>query len=184
MEIKGSILESRLQFVKDRFGEQAVEAVISALPPSDQATLRKPLNGAGWYHFQTGQKLDDAIVRVIGKGDASLFEEMGAASAQLSLGGTQKFYLDLGNPQGFMLRAPLIYHVYYDKGWRDYKPTGPTTGMMTTYDAETYSAADCMTVMGWYKQALRMCGAKDVDISEETCRARGGDYCRYLVSWR
>jgi hypothetical protein len=184
MEIKGSILESRLQFVKDRFGEQAVEDVISALPPSDQATLRKPINGAGWYHFQTGRKLDDAIVRVIGKGDASLFEEMGAASAQLSLSGTQKFYLDLGNPQGFMLRAPLIYHVYYDKGWRDYKPTGPTTGMMTTYDAETYSAADCMTVMGWYKQALRMCGAKDVDISEETCRARGGDYCRYLVSWR
>jgi hypothetical protein len=184
MEIKGSILESRLQFVKDRFGEQAVEDVISALPPSDQATLRKPLNGAGWYHFQTGQKLDDAIVQVIGKGDASLFEEMGAASAQLSLSGTQKFYLDLGNPQGFMLRAPLIYHVYYDKGWRDYKPTGPSTGMMTTYDAETYSAADCMTVMGWYKQALRMCGAKDVDISEETCRARGGDYCRYLVSWR
>ena len=183
MEIKGSILESRLQFVKDRFGEQAVEDVISALPPSDQATLRKPLNGAGWYHFQTGQKLDDAIVQVIGKGDASLFEEIGAASAQLSLSGTQKFYLDLGNPQGFMLRAPLIYHVYYDKGWRDYKPTGPTTGMMTTYDADTYSAADCMTVMGWYKQALRMCGAKDVDIVEETCRARGGDYCRYLVRW-
>ena len=183
MEIKGSILESRLQFVKDRFGEQAVEDVISALPPSDQATLRKPLNGAGWYHFQTGHKLDDAIVQVIGKGDASLFEEMGAASAQLSLSGTQKFYLDLGNPQGFMLRAPLIYHVYYDKGWRDYKPTGPTTGMMTTYDADTYSAADCMTVMGWYKQALRMCGAKDVDIVEETCRARGGDYCRYLVRW-
>ena len=184
MEIKGSILESRLQFVKERFGEQAVERVISSLPATDQSTLRNPINKDGWYHFQLAQNLDDAIVQVIGKGDARLFEEMGAASAQQNLSGTQKFYLDLGNPQGFMLRAPLIYHVYYDKGWRDYKPTGPTTGVMTTYEAETYSAADCMTVMGWYKQALKMCGANDAVIVEETCRARGGDCCRYLVSWR
>ncbi|MEK6408370.1 MAG: TIGR02265 family protein [Acidobacteriota bacterium] len=183
MEIKGSILESRLHFVRDRFGPKAVEDVLSALPASDQATLRKPLNSAGWYHFQTGQHLDEAIVQVIGRGDTRLFEDMGAASAQQNLSGIQKFYLDPGNPQGFMLRAPLIYHVYYDKGWRDYKPTGPATGVMT-YEAETYSAADCMTVMGWYKQALKMCGAKDVDIVEETCRARGGEYCRYLVSWR
>ena len=88
-----------------------------------------------------------------------------------------------GNPQGFMLRAPLIYHVYYDKGWRDYKPTGPTSGVMTTYEAETYSAADCMTVMGWYKQALKMCGARSVDMVEDACRARGGDCCRYVVNW-
>jgi len=183
MEIKGSILESRLQFVKERFGVKAVEDVLSALPASDQAILRKPLNSAGWYHFQTGQRLDDAIVQVIGKGDARLFEEMGAASAQQNLTGIQKFYLDPGNPQGFMLRAPLIYHVYYDKGWRDYKATGPTSGEMTTYEAETYSAADCMTVMGWYKQALKMCGARNVDMVEDTCRARGDDCCRYLVNW-
>jgi len=184
MEIKGQIIESRLQFVKDHFGEKAVEDVLSALPSADQSILRKPLNSAGWYHFQTGQRLDEAIVKVIGKGDARLFEEMGAASAQQNLSGIQKFYLDPGNPQGFMLRAPLIYHVYYDKGWRDYKPTSPTSGVMTTYEAETYSTADCMTVMGWYKQALKMCGAKDVQIVEETCRARGGECCRYLVNWR
>ena len=183
MEIKGSILESRLQFVAERFGPKAVDDVLSALPSSDQSILRRPLNGAGWYHFQTGQHLDDAIVKVIGKGDARLFEEMGAASAKQNLSGIQKFYLDPGNPQGFMLRAPLIYHVYYDKGWRDYKPTGPTSGVMTTYEAETYSAADCMTVMGWYKQALKMCGARKVDMVEDTCRARGDDFCRYLVNW-
>src|SRR5262249_26432103 len=105
MEIKGAILESRLQFVKDRFGENAVQDVLKALPAHDQFILRKPLNSSGWYNFETGQHLDDAIVQVIGKGDAQMFEEMGAASAQQNLTGIQKFYLDPGNPQGFMLRA-------------------------------------------------------------------------------
>jgi uncharacterized protein (TIGR02265 family) len=183
MEIKGAILESRMQFVRDRFGADALEGVLGALSNSDQGVLRKPINPSGWYNFQICQRLDDAIVQVIGKGDARLFEEMGAASAQQNLNGVQKFYLDPGNPQGFMLRAPLIYNVYYDKGWRDYKATGPTSGIMTTFEAETYSAADCMTVMGWYKQALKMCGARAVEIVEETCRSRGGDCCRYVLSW-
>ena len=183
MEIKGAILKTRLQFVKDRFGAKAVEDVLATLPGSAQAILREPLDSSGWYNFQTGRHLDDAIVSVIGRGDAALFEDLGAASARENLSGIQKFYLDPGNPQGFMLRAPLIYHVYYDKGWRDYKATGPVSGVMTTYQADTYSAADCMTVIGWYKQALKMCGAQNVNIVEDICRARGGDCCRYLVSW-
>jgi len=40
-----------------------------------------------------------------------------------------------------------------------------------------------MTVMGWYKQALKMCGARSVDMVEDACRARGGDCCRYVVNW-
>src|SRR4030095_17227113 len=115
MEIKCAILESRLQFVRERFGADAVERVLTALPAADQGVIRKPLNQSGWYNFQICQHLDDAIVQVIGKGDARLFEEMGAASARQNLGGIQKFYLDPGNPQGFMLRAPLIYNVYYGK---------------------------------------------------------------------
>ena len=55
---------------------------------------------------------------------------------------------------------------------------------MTTFQAETYSAEDCLTVIGWYKQALKMCGANDVEIIEDTCRARGGEFCRYLLRWK
>jgi hypothetical protein len=55
---------------------------------------------------------------------------------------------------------------------------------MTTYEAETFSAADCLTVIGWYKQALELNGAKDVVVVEESCRAKGGPYCRYRFQWK
>jgi len=47
MEIKGSILTSRLEYVKQRFGEKSVEAVLNSLPRGDQMALRKPINPAG-----------------------------------------------------------------------------------------------------------------------------------------
>ncbi len=44
--------------------------------------------------------------------------------------------------------------------------------------------ADCRTVIGWYRKALEMCGAKGVRIVEVACRARGDEVCRYRVSWQ
>ena len=45
---------------------------------------------------------------------------------------------------------------------------------MITSEAETFSVTDCLTVVGWYKEALKMSGAKHVRIQEEECRAKGG----------
>jgi len=56
-------------------------------------------------------------------------------------------------------------------------------GVLTTYEAETFSAPDCLTVVGWYRRALELCGAGSVRVVEEECRAKGGTVCRYRVSW-
>jgi hypothetical protein len=82
-----------------------------------------------------------------------------------------------------MRKADMIYKFYYDTGRREYEETGKNSGVLTTYDAETYSAPDCLTVIGWYKEALKMCGARNVKVVEEECRARGGSCCRYCFSW-
>jgi hypothetical protein len=42
---------------------------------------------------------------------------------------------------------------------------------------------DCLTFIGWYKEALKMCGAASVEVREEECRARGGALCRYRIRW-
>ena len=109
---------------------------------------------------------------------------MGIASAEQNLSTVHKLSIEHGNPQGFLGKSSVLYRFYYDVGRREYTPTGPTSGVITTYDAETYSTADCMTVIGWYKQALKMCGAQDVVMLEEVCRARGGQFCRYTIAWK
>jgi hypothetical protein len=184
MKIKGNILAARMAYIKEHFGQNGLEGVIQTLPTEDQALLRGFITNVGWYPFETGHRLDQAIVHVLGKGDLKIFEEIGADSARKNLTTVHTLFLDKGNPQGFMSRADVIYKSYYDQGRREYVQTSPTSGMMTTYDAETFSRFDCMTVIGWYKEALAMCGAKDVVMVEETCRATGGPFCRYNVKWR
>jgi len=183
MKVKGNVLIARKNFVEERFGAEGWERLLGSLPDADRAQLSVPLSAVGWYPFGIGQRLDAAIVKVLANGDHNVFKRMGAASALSNLTTVHKHFLVKGNPQAFLAHAPLIYKFYYDTGRREYEQLGPNSGTLTTYDADTFSHVDCLTVVGWYEQALKMCGAKEATVVEEACRAQGKPFCRYRLQW-
>lgn len=129
------------------------------------------------------ERLDAAIVDVLGGGDKEIFEQIGRSSAKQNLTGPHKAFVARRDPQRLLAATDRIYGLYYDCGHRTYESTGPTSGVITTYEAETFSETDCLTVIGWYKEALDMSGATRVSMSEESCRPKGDSVCRYLLSW-
>ena len=181
-QIKGAVLKSRLAFVEEHGGKEAVGRVLDTLPPTDQRTLRM-LFTSNWYPFALGEALDDAIVRVLGGGRAEFFERLGEASAVKNLGSIHSGFLTKGDAHGFLSKSPSFYSLYYEAGRREYQAVGPKEGVLTTFDAETFSAADCLTVVGWYRKGLEMCGVTRPRVVEEECRATGGKVCRYRVRW-
>ena len=181
--VKGSILRSRLDFVREQGGDEALEKVIGSMSPEDQKALHNVVPVA-WLPFEIGKRLDDAIVQVLGGGSLSYFERLGEASAVKNLGTVHSAFLAPGDPHAFLAKAPQIYRMYYQVGRREYEKTGEKEGVLTTYEAETFSKTDCLTVIGWYKKALEMCGAVNPRVFEEECRARGAEVCRYRVSWQ
>lgn len=181
-QIKGAVLKSRLGFVEEHFGAAGLQRVIESLATEDQRALRMVFT-SNWYPFALGKRLDDAIVTVLGGGKPEFFERLGEASAAKNLATLHSGYLTKGNPQAFLAKAPAIYGMYYETGRREYRQTGDRSAVITTHDAETFSGPDCLTVIGWYRKGLEMCGAAGVKIVEEECRARGGQVCRYAITW-
>ena len=184
MKIKGAVLMARKAFVEKHFGADAWNRVLRSLSAEDQKFHGGLLLAAGWYPFEYGDRLDRAIVNVLGKGDYSVFEAIGAQSAKENLTKLHHNFLAPGDPQAFLSKTSVIYSFYYNSGRREYQPTGPDSGVITTYDADTFSEADCYTIIGWHKEALAMCGAHDVSIRHDICRAKAGPYCRYNLTWR
>jgi uncharacterized protein (TIGR02265 family) len=182
-QVKGAVLKSRLGFVERHFGAEGLQRLLTSLSPQDQKALRAVIT-VKWYPFALGERLDDAIVRVLAAGDQRFFERLGEASAETNLTTVHQSFLTPGNPHAFLSKAANIYRLYYESGRREYERLGERAAALTTRDAEAFSAPDCLTVVGWYRKALEMCGAAGVDVVEEECRARGGNVCRYRVSWR
>lgn len=182
-KVKGTTLKARKTFVLEEFSENAWQQVLDALPEEDREILGEKIPPASWHDFELNRRLDQAIVDVLGYGDVKIFEVIGAWSARVNLSGPHRAFVKHGDPAQLMAATRVIYDYYYDVGKRTWEAKSPTSGVMTTYDAKTFSEPDCMTVVGWYKEALKMCNAKKVAIEETHCRARGDDFCRYNISW-
>lgn len=184
ISIKGSVLRARLALVEDLAPQDGLSRVLGRLAPGEREALTSLLASA-WYPFELGKHLDEAIVEVLGGGRADFFLKLGEASAEKNLGpgGVHRSFLVAGDPHAFLAKTPLIYSYYYDQGRRDYERLADSEAVLTTRDALTFSAPDCLTVVGWYRRALAMCGARDPRVVEEECRAKGGSVCRYRLSW-
>ena len=182
-KVKGNQIKARMSLLKERYGEAGLEKVLASLSEEDQAELRGVIMNVGWYDFWLAARFDQAIIDVLEQGQSSLFEELGRASAKENLQGVHKNLLEPREPLAFMQKTRIIYTFHYDTGSREWEESGPTSGYMVTRDAETYSVADCMTNIGYFKQGLELCGAKNIVIVEEECRAKGGAVCRFRVNW-
>ncbi len=182
--IKGHVLLSRLAYVRERGGEPALETVLARLPQADRDALRGWILPIAWFPLELNLRLDDAIATVFSPEDRTrVFLEMGRASADANLGGSQKPFVKEGDPHFLLSSAPRIYAAYYQVGRREYEKTGPTSAVLRTYDAESVTAADCLTVVGWHERAIALCGGKEPTVVETRCRARGDPHCEYRCSW-
>jgi uncharacterized protein (TIGR02265 family) len=182
-QIRGNVLKARVAFIEEHGGATGVDRVLERLRPEDRASLRM-ITTVRWYPFELGKRLDEAIVSVLGDGRSEFFERLGESSAQRNLTQLHGGYLTPGDPHAFLAKCQVIYGHYYETGRREYVRTGPSSGTLTTHDAEAFSIADCLTVVGWYRRALELCGGKDVKISEKQCRGRGDPVCQYEIGWQ
>lgn len=180
--IKGGVLKSRLAFLEQHGGADAVPRVLAKLPEQDRALLAGPISAKGWYSFETGSRLDEAIEAELGGGDA-LFREMGAQSARDNLSPAQRAFVRERDPHALLKGAASIYRLYYDTGRRTFERQGPRKIVLTTHDSKTFSRADCLTVVGWHEQVITMCGGKNTRVTEVRCRALGDEVCEYVIEW-
>ncbi len=181
--VKGSVVASRLAFVRDERGDAAVERVLGQLTEEHRAVLRGMILPFAWYPFELNEALDLAIAQELGSGD-DIFLRLGARSAEDNLASaSQKQYMRDHNPQALLKNTSAIYGVYYDTGRREYVKLSETSAVLRTFDSLSFSAADCLTVVGWYERALTMCSGKSVRVVETRCRAKGDDICEYECHW-
>ena len=180
--IKGGVLKSRLAFLEEHGGAAAVEHVLAKLSKEDRALLSGAIVARDWYSFETGSRLDEAIEGELGGGDA-LFREMGAQSARDNLSFAQRAFVRERDPHSLLKGAASIYRLYYDTGRRTFERQGPRKIVLVTHDSQTFSRADCLTVVGWHEQVITMCGGKHTRVTEVKCRALGDDVCEYVCEW-
>jgi hypothetical protein len=180
--VRGAVFISRMAFVRGRGGEFALKSVLARLPATDRElhTAAGVLAGA-WYPFEVNERLDGSIASEFG-GNA-IYRVLGAQSATDALGSTHRRFVSDRDAHGLLKQVAELHGLYKDSGYMTYDWVDKTTAIVRTFDCKSFSAADCLTNLGWHAKAIELCGGRNVQAAETRCRARGDRLCEYRCAW-
>lgn len=158
LKVKGSSINSKLAFARERFGEDAEKALDAYL---SERGISQVLEGS-WYLFDVFDGLLCHLAKLHYGGDLSRLQEVGEYSAEKSLTGTYSIYT-LWDFARFLERIASLHRRFYSIG--EIEPRIAEDGQscrIHMHGAPSYSEADLYVAQGFYIGAARVMGHESV----------------------
>jgi predicted hydrocarbon binding protein len=183
--IKGAAIRARLEFVRARFGDEALKRVIGSLEGMDQVVLSGTILPSIWYPFQVLVNLDEALRREIGGGGHDMFEEAGETVATQHARSIYRVFFRETDPERVLRLSACIFANYYSGLGRVSVRTSPDGLSARLVIAEATSAArpHCLTSMSYFRGVLDACIGRPVVGRETRCTCWGDETCEFEFSW-
>lgn len=114
--VRGVVLKTYRELLRERFGEAGYADVLGALQPATQSILRDMIIATEWYPNALIVDLYETIVRIHYDGNAEGIRELGKLSAQRDLRGVFKIFVVVVSPQYLVSKTASVWSRYFDHG--------------------------------------------------------------------
>lgn len=177
-QVKGSMLRSRFEWLKESHPDVDKDAVIAALPTETSTRLKRGLLSSSWYPFGDLIHLDRYLWERFKGEMPDILQEFGRYSAKKNL-----TVMSVMTPHEFFRNSVKLHDRFQDFGKAEYEQTGPTSGKMVYLDYPCYSPVFCESAFGFFEQCLILFGASAPKVSEPQCHCRGDSSCTFSMTW-
>jgi predicted hydrocarbon binding protein len=183
--IKGAAIRARLEFIRSRYGDEALKRVVASLDGMDQVVLSGTILPSIWYPFQVLANLDEALRRELGGGGNDLFEEAGDHVALQHSRSIYRVFFRETEPERVLRLAACIFSNYYSgMGRMSLRASADgLSGRIQVSDATSSSRPHCLTTMAYFRGVLEACTGRPVAGRETRCHCWGDESCEFEFSW-
>jgi len=158
-----------------------LERVVAACRPAVRERLATG-NALDWHPLDELDEFLTVLDRVAGRGDGTVAQGAGAASARVNLGRMgMRLAFFLGRPEFLMRRVAGVWRQYNDEGEMRVLEFG--NGRMTTelVGVQSPSWAFCASITGWLHEAALAAGLKQSTVSHVECCTSSGSRCVWVL---
>ncbi len=182
--IKGALIAARRAFVVESFGQDAWESLLATLDPEEREVLQGLVLAINWYPLELATRLEHAIVRVLGGGDPTLYDAMGAHSAGRNLRSLYAAFVSTNrDPAGFFSRLLLAYPQMHDFGSAAVEGVRAASMDLVHDYAGHANVGFCRVSVGFFRAASEVLAPSAVSVKEVACQAKGLPRCVIRVRW-
>jgi hypothetical protein len=181
--VKGTAVESSLRYVREHFGEGALERVLAELPQAHRSALGGGVLASSWYEVPTFLAFMVEAERQLGAQEPDVVRRMGRASCDYGLTTVYRIFFKIGSPEFIISRAARVFSSYYDTGVLEIAETRPGRCVAELKGFEGGAPQFCERIFGWMQRTLERAGARNLRARHEVCVHRGGPVCRFEGDW-
>lgn len=181
--VRGSSFTAVIRYIRQEFGDSAFEKILQGFSEDDRKMLAGKFNSLGWYPMKTLADLIAAADKVCGQGDYQVAYQSGRRAAEDMFGGLYRMFLEIGNPETIVGRAPFAWKIIHDVGNFELEVARANCVKVRLTEFETSHKAHCRHLAGYCEKVLELSGAKNVKVKETQCFCEGADYCEFEATW-
>jgi hypothetical protein len=183
VQIKGSAIQETINQIKNRAGEGAFQKILTLLDEEARNVFKGEIYSSTWYPLDLFARFLELEIRVLADGKEEMVTRGSEAVIERQLRGIYKAFVKLGSPEFVIKRIAAVHETYFQGVPIDVQLAGHGKAVIKYTGFEKQHRIMGFAIIGFFKKALEISGAKDVVLYFVTPIEEGKGYAELSISW-
>jgi hypothetical protein len=183
VQIKGSAIQETINLIKTRSGEDAFQKILGLLDQETRKICEGEIFASSWYSLDLFTRFLEIEIRVLAGGNEEMVTRGSEAVIERQLRGIYKAFVKLGSPEFVIKRIAAVHATYFQGVPIDVQLQGQGKALVKYTGFEKQHRIMGFAIIGFFKKALEISGAKDVVIYFATPIEEGKGYSELSIAW-
>ena len=190
MKIKGILLIGTKDFIVNRYGEEKWQELLNNLPERSRLPLKRMILPGGLYDISVYTDLNLLADKLLGKGDGSILEEIGATTAEDSLNLYESVFKNkLTSPEDALKNmVPLLAKMLFEEMESDTIKVENSYGEYVLrgkiLEDKDFAFLLARRTIGWIKEVFKKIGVITEKVDYEIGEDGKGKFLRLRIWWK
>jgi hypothetical protein len=182
-QIKGSAIQETINQIKRRSGEEAFRKILGLLDEKTRKCFEGEIFASSWYSLDLFARFLEIEIRVLADGNEEMITRGSEAVIERQLRGIYKAFVKLGSPEFVIKRIAAVHATYFQGVPIDVQMEGRGKAVVRYTGFEKKHRIMGFAIIGFFKKALEISGASDVDLHFSTPIEEDKGYSELSISW-
>jgi hypothetical protein len=184
VKIKGTVVLDTIRAVVEREGQHGYDTLIGMLDDDAKKLFQNEVLATAWYPLDAFTSFLEVDIQHTAGGHAQVLIGRAELVVERELRGVYRVFARLSSPVTVIKRLMTIHGAYF-QGLQIGSACNGRGSATVTYDGfEPCHRLMQYTLIGFYRKALDLCGAKQVQVGFSSSDVGGKQRWQFGLSWR
>jgi|SRR5579862_1146448 alkanesulfonate monooxygenase SsuD/methylene tetrahydromethanopterin reductase-like flavin-dependent oxidoreductase (luciferase family) len=183
VQIKGTAVKEAVEQIKAHVDRDAFQNILRQLDTETRKMIENEIVSSNWYSLDLFARFLEVQNRVLAGGNEEMIIRGAEAANERQLRGVYKAFVKVGSPEFVIERLAAVHATYFQGVSIEVQLQGKGKALIKYVGFQKQHRIMGFAIIGFFKKALELSGAKDVLTHFSTPIEEGKGYSELSVAW-